>query len=74
MDQMWIGSITANSVSGNIGVGYAIITGMSTLSKSNTGNGSITGDFGQQPTLAAWVHDPDQWDTLLLASQPQGRG
>ena len=64
MDQIWIGGIKANDVSGTIGIGFACLTGPRALSKTNVGNGTVTGDQSQLFALAALIEDPDFWDCV----------
>lgn len=73
MDHLWIGGVKANDVAGTIGFGHTFLTGVRTVSKENTGNGTITGDLGRLLALAAIVHDPDAWDCTLMTSPPGGR-
>lgn len=66
MDQIWIGGIHANDVSGTIGIGYAYLMAPRTLSKTNVGNGTVTGDQGRLFAMAAAIDDPDLWDCVAM--------
>lgn len=63
MDHIWIGDLKANSVSGTVNVGPFVQVGTSSSAKSNTGNGSINGDYSAMPLLWSMVDDRDQYDS-----------
>jgi hypothetical protein len=71
MEPMWIGEVKANDVSGNLGLGQVFVSGMRTVSKSNVGNGTVTGDYACLPALLSMVLDPDLWDAVLITETSQ---
>lgn len=62
VNRLVIGSIETAGVSGVVSVGRTFICNTSTSSKSSTGNGAITGDFGSAPVWFAYVQDSDLID------------
>lgn len=69
MDSITIGSMKVNGVTrgGIVGLGSMLLFGLRNLDKSNSGNGSITGDYGTVPTDISLIMDPDVIDSPLWA-------
>lgn len=70
--QFNIGRIHTNGVEGSssINIGYNILFGIQSASKSTTGNSNVNGDSAWMPSLASHVDDRDLLDTPSWIDAP----